>query len=620
MKRYFIITAIFILSVFIGCGGESGDTSLSTKIKIDTKQAILDPSEKRFFLDLFVTSKYPNDVSFELSNISLDINGCIISSSTLSQDSLKFIEKNEKHRIAITANFLKPCTPSGYIFKAKNSLTFKNKTNSTEYLSSYIPIKIDAKLPIDRDTAFNYDIELKAVNGSSKISLNETKRYKLYLKDGNGSSFNSNSNLVNKSVQSITIKSSDISKIALIDIASHATADEHRVDELKFKSIDDVDFYMSSGKISGIANIIVSIEYIDSSSIVHKVDKTLYLAILSGEPTAFSINSAGVKYDPVTKWFEEKFLISASDKYSNVVNSSPQINISAMADFRDKNGEGNRIVYGKSSSLKGSLVAEDGHKATFQVGSDIFANINPDRDFLLLFGDVISTEALGKWDINLYNNSSKTLSLVDSYYGSTHKNLGFAVGHNYIKDICSEESKEWEIKIDSTDGNYKLNDKGEAYITLRFPPYLVGKKVAISVNFSGKKRAGEVHFATLSSFEGVKVPKSINIAAEVKENNETNKTKIKVTPHTYHIFHSFSIDTGTKDEWDVYNAKVVCNINATNIKGLYSNILTSNNSEVTKFSDCKNNSVAYINIYFQLDDLTKAGSIKFQKCWVSSFF
>ncbi len=108
--------------------------------------------------------------------------------------------------------------------------------------------------------------------------------------------------------------------------------------------------------------------------------------------------------------------------------------------------------------------------------------------------------------------------MVDSYYGESHTNLGFAVGHNYYSEICSSESKEWELEIDSTDGIYQLDERGKTYVTLKFPAYMVGKKIALAVNFSGReKRSGEVHFETLHNFKGIKTPESIKIDANSSE-------------------------------------------------------------------------------------------------------
>jgi len=159
-----------------------------------------------------------------------------------------------------------------------------------------------------------------------------------------------------------------------------------------------------------------------------------------------------------------------------------------------------RLLFGKYSSIKGSIVADkENHEAEFRVNSPILSNIDPVRDFLFLFGDVKSGEALGKWDIDSYDIDSSGMKLVDSYYGESHTNLGFAVGHNYYSEICSSESKEWELEIDSTDGIYQLDERGKTYVTLKFPAYMVGKKIALAVNFQVERRGVERFTLKLST-------------------------------------------------------------------------------------------------------------------------
>jgi len=45
-----------------------------------------------------------------------------------------------------------------------------------------------------------------------------------------------------------------------------------------------------------------------------------------------------------------------------------------------------------------------------------------------------------------------------------------------IGEICSSESKEWELEIDSTDGIYQLDERGKTYVTLEFPGIYGWKK------------------------------------------------------------------------------------------------------------------------------------------------
>ncbi len=103
---------------------------------------------------------------------------------------------------------------------------------------------------------------------------------------------------------------------------------------------------------------------------------------------AFSINSAGTQYNYDTKWFEQKFLISASDKYNNIVNIASKINVSAMATLL-KSSSGERLLFGKYSSIKGSIVADkENHEAEFRVNSPIPIKYRPCKGFpISILGD-----------------------------------------------------------------------------------------------------------------------------------------------------------------------------------------------------------------------------------------
>jgi hypothetical protein len=426
-------------------------------------------------------------------------------------------------------------------------------------------------------------------------------------RDTNSTVVNTNSDFREENVDRITIQSNDASKIELIEPINYLTDNEQATTQLIFENINDVDLYIRTYDTSGVVNLTVLIEYTNNKGEQHKIETITSITVLSGEPTAFSINSAGVSYNSETKWFENKFLISASDKYNNPINIPSKINISAMADFRDNNGDGVQILHGKFNPVANRLTTNSDRVSFEAINSNIFQNINVERDYLLLFGDVTASEALGKWDIE--DATADTLFLKDRYSGKNHDNLGFAIGHNYLKDICSSESKEWEVKIDSTDETYQLDDEGKTYVTLKFPPYMIGKTTALSVNFSGEdSRSGEVDFTTLHSFEGVKLPADISI--------EANAT----VSHNINIRHNFEVDTGTDDTWWVKNSGVTCTINTENIEG-YSIIdtLYSNNKPITNISECHGNEIAFFDISLKLEDETKGGTISFERCQVYSF-
>jgi len=611
MKKYYIQMGLILFTLFFSaCGGGSIPSTIDNNIEVQTDKSLIGESQKKFYMELNLqNNNYSSGVTSELSDIAIDLNACKISHANLNitDNNLIFDENFQSHKLILNAEFAKPCTPTGYTITAQNKLTYNNTTNIIKFDSGFKPIEIDGNITVEKNvstedttTIFDYGVELRPTDNKPKIKLNSKKRYKLFLFN-----LDRNETVQNDRVNSITIRSSDPSKVKLIDPNNYLIDNGEPKSELSFSKTNGIDLYIQTYTTSGVVNFEVSANYTNNRGEDYDINTTTSLVILSGEPTAFSINSAGVTYNQETKWFEQKFLISASDKYNNVVNTPSKINVSAMADFsRDKNGK--RILYGKFSNTKGEIITDkETHKAIFKSTTNILDNVDTDRDFLLLFGDVKAYEALGKWSIDPYNNTDNTLELTDLYYGDNHNNLGFAVGHNYYNEICSSESKEWELKIDSTDGTYQLDNEGKTYVTLKFPVYMIGKKIALSVNFSGvKKRSGEVHFETLHSFQGVKAPEAIKIDAN---------TSIPVTKSF-----AFEVDTGTEDRFWVKNARVVCSTKAENVA--VTNLVE--NSEVKNINDCgnsENGEVAYWTITLQLLDLAKAGSFSFKDCQVASF-
>ncbi len=600
------IILIFLILLFVGCGsGEinTRDTSSENNIEITTGKTLISPKKDEFYMEFSLKNNYSKGVAVELSDIVVDLNACKTSSSSLDilNHTIKFNKPYESKKITLIAKFINPCTPNAYKISANSNLNYDGTSNVVKYISNYKPITIDGNLTHEDTTSiFDYGVVLLAQDNQPKVELNSKKRYKLSFVN-----LDSNKSVREDRVHSITIRSSDPSKAKFIDPNNYINDNGATHNSLTFKEKNNIDLYIQTYNKSGVVNFDVSVNYTNNRGEVYDLNTTTSLTVLSGEPSAFSINSAGVEYNEKTKWFEQKFLVSASDKYNNVVNIKSKISVSAMADFaKDENG--NRILYGKFASTKGQIVADkESSSASFKVDREIFGNIDTTRDFLFLFGSVDANEALGKWDIDPYNYTKKTLGLVDSYHGNSHNNLGFAVGHNYYNEICSSESKEWELKIDSTDGIYQLDNEGKTYVTLKFPAYMIGKKIALGVNFSSKsKRSGEVHFETLHSFEGVKTPDAINIDA--------NTTVIPRQSF------AFEIDTGTEDRFWVRNAKVVCNYELKNLKI----IDFKENSEVKSISDCgssEGGEVAYWSFKLKLINQEEAGSMTFKECQVTSF-
>jgi hypothetical protein len=274
---------------------------------------------------------------------------------------------------------------------------------------------------------------------------------------------------------------------------------------------------------------------------------------------------------------------------------------------RDSNGK--EVLYGNFGNVEGKLnVDKESKTATFEASSTVFDNIDVNRDYLYVFGQIDDYEALGKWDIDSYESShtNTTLALSEAFNGENHENLGFALGHNYLIDPGSSASSEWQVKIDSTDGKYQLDAEGKAFVTLKFPTYLIGKRTGLAVNFLGKTpetgkilRSGEVTFRTLHSFKGVITPDTISV--------DKNTTE--------HVRVYFDIDTGTVDIPPVLNSHVWCKTKVSNIvsSSIYENTIVSTVEEFKLYGEYK----AYWDLTLRASE-DQAGTFSFEECQVQS--
>ncbi|HFQ61286.1 MAG TPA: hypothetical protein ENK39_03175 [Epsilonproteobacteria bacterium] len=263
---------------------------------------------------------------------------------------------------------------------------------------------------------------------------------------------------------------------------------------------------------SGLAIVEVIIEYTNLNGVLKTRGQLFSVAVLSGAPTAFSINDDGVGYNANTKQFEHKFIVQATDASGNPIATTGFINVSAMASFA-KDATGREILYGRHSGGVSATLSPNSGKATLDlIGLAPFntSNIKLNRAFVAIFGDVETYEANGKWDIeNII--SGNTLDLSNEYQGGAHTGLGMAVGYNFRDKFCTSGFEESVVVVDSTDGSYRLDEKGQAFVTLKYDSYMVGKRAMILVNMTGLDpntgkvlRTGEVHEQTLKFHDFLK--------------------------------------------------------------------------------------------------------------------
>ncbi len=402
-------------------------------------------------------------------------------------------------------------------------------------------------------------------------------------------------------IKSITVKSQDTTVLKLTPEGGGAP-----VGSIVFAGgRNDVSVLMTADKINaGLAPVEVIIEYFNLNGVLKTRGQLFTVAILSGEPTAFSINSNGVVYNADTKQFEHKFLVQATDASANPISSTGIINVSAMASFA-KDATNREILYGRFSGGVSATLSPNGDKAELVLttgGLTPFntTNIRENRAFIAVFGDVETYEANGKWNLEKGSLAGDTLKLNNNYSGDVHADLGMAVGYNFRDKFCTSAFEESVVVVDSTDGTYQLNEDGQAVVTLKYDPYMIGKRVMVLVNMTGLnpntgevKRTGEVHETTLKHFLYLKgdtfpIPKNgVNVRI--------------VLPGV--------IDTGGVDEYGVINSTFSCSVKLdAGITGI-SNVIKNDPAS------CINGGLAFI--AYDVNASGDGGTVTLEKCQVN---
>ena len=451
--------------------------------------------------------------------------------------------------------------------------------------------------PINLIDDINYFITFVPNGGVYNLALDARNNTLISLIDKD-----TKESIPNSRIKSITLKSQDKTILKLTPEGGGAP-----VGSINFGGgRNDVSALMTADKINaGLAPVEVIIEYFNLNGVLKTRGQLFTIAVLSGEPTAFSINGNGVVYNATTKQFEHKFIVQATDASSNPISSTGIINVSAMASFA-KDATNREILYGRFSGGVSATLSPDNDKAILELttgGLTPFntTNIKENRAFVAVFGDVETYEANGKWNLEKGSLAGDTLKLNNSYSGEVHADLGMAVGYNFRDKFCTSAFEESVIVVDSTDGTYQLNEDGQAVVTLKHDAYMIGKRAMILVNMTGLnpntgeiKRTGEVHDVTLKHHlhlvgESFPIPK--------------NGLNVSITLPGL-------INTGGIDEYAVINSTFSCLVKLdAGITGI---------SPVTRNdpSSCVNGGRAFIS--YEVNASGDGGTVTFEKCQVNN--
>ena len=446
--------------------------------------------------------------------------------------------------------------------------------------------------PIELIDNINYLITFKPKGGANNLQLGARNNAIVSLIDKD-----TQKSIPSNRIKNITVSSEDVSVLKLTPEGGGEPSGS-----LNISNRNDVSILLTADEVnSGLVPLKIVIEYFNLNGILKTRGQLFSVAVLSGAPTAFSITSAGVAYNSETKQFEQKFIVQATDSSANPISTSGVINVSAMASFA-KDAAGREILYGRHSNGVSATLSPDGQKAQIELTSGGLTpfnttNIDENRAFVAVFGNVNTYEANGKWNIKKGSLSGDSIKFTNNYSGGVYSGLGMAVGYNYRDKFCSSTYEESVVVIDSSDGKYSLDETGKAFVVLKHDAYMIGKRIMLMVNMTGLnpstgklQRTGEVHETTLR-FNKYLISKSFSIPK--------SRTNYSITMYG-------SIATGTPDIYSLLNSKFSCGIDASD--GITSIKLVEENNPTS----CAGKGIAFQT--YEVSTSADGGTVTFGKC------
>jgi hypothetical protein len=327
----------------------------------------------------------------------------------------------------------------------------------------------------------NYSLNSSLSDGTVTMDLNSSKLMSFYVEDANG-------NLVsddNMTEMNISVLNPNLATIE--DTLGHkGTA-------IGIEDSNNVSVNAKSKTITGIVPIKVDARFYDVNNNEQNLSRVFNVVVLSGPPSAMSLSYAGTVQDSEHAKFVENWVLTVTDKYNNLVNTNPAVSMGMLAGYAQTGTDtSNNIAnYLYFDPANGADI--NGTTDEINASKNVFANVDPTREYLVTFGNGYVYDASGKWDVQT-TGDDKILSLVDDYNGSDVSGLGFAVGNNYRADRCA--GGEWVGNVYPKDNNYILGDTGSMILQVSYDYYLVGKSVMLWANLVGSngnniKRVGE---------------------------------------------------------------------------------------------------------------------------------
>lgn len=349
------------------------------------------------------------------------------------------------------------------------SFGFYHDSNSSDikvYTISIVP-------KANQTVVTNYVLKSSSAPGvTMNLDSSEIISYTVYDTSGK--------QLLDSSMQSVTITSLNPSLAFLSDNFGNKGS------VLTIKDKNSITINVNSNTKSGLVPVKVEAKFRDVNGVDRTLTEIFGVLVLSGPPSAISLSYASTEQVKERAKFIERWVVTVTDKYSNLVNSNPSVAMGMIAGYTQSSAAtsnaGNYLHFIPSSSA-GSISALNN---TFTAQTDVFSNVDFQNDVLVVYGTGYKYDASGKWDIT--QNSSRVLNLVDDYNSTDRTKMGFAVGNNQREDTCDIGAK-WVANVYSDSNTSIIGNDGTMVIDVEYDYYLTGKSTMLWINLVGMQNS-----------------------------------------------------------------------------------------------------------------------------------
>jgi len=481
-KVYLISTLLMLSFSFLGCEGDNSDTPVSTAPDTSSDTTTLPTVEENTVVDV-ITAILPVSSAVLTKNaqsFNIVVKAIDSKNRPYSSGNIEIVFPNdvrEGRDIGYFNKFVSTLDEQGeatFVYTAPLDLDantsnilfgFFHDENPTEVLTYTMTIVPDENQIVNTV----YKITTGVVTDVTMLP-EDVKSVNYSVVDENGNA------VTNDNITNITVTTLNPSVGTLRDGSVVA-------DSLTFDT-NNISLNVLSNTLSGIIPIQVDAVFNDKNGLEQNLTSKFNVIVLSGAPTAMSLSYAGTSQNSDTAKFVENWVLTVTDKYNNLVNTTPAIATGLITGYAQSSAPTSNIanyLYYESATNDGNLT--DGTTDILKSANNVFDNIDLVNDKLALFGGTgYKFNAYGKWDIDSF--TSNELTLKDDYNGSAVTALTYVVGHNFRNEWC--DGSPVVANVYAKDNNYILPTTGSMIIQVEYDYYLVGKSVVLWTNLIGE--------------------------------------------------------------------------------------------------------------------------------------